>query len=90
MQILSIQKTDRVNNNYKFANMTRPISQKVVYPQQRELSNVYYAPLNMNKQSFSGLRLETNVIQKVKGKEFQGAGIYTKAKDFIDKIASKF
>lgn len=84
MQILSIQKTDRVNNNYKFANMTRPISQKVVYPQQRELSNVYYAPLNMNKQSFSGLRLETNVIQKVKGKEFQGAGIYTKAKDFID------
>lgn len=84
MQVLSIQKTDKVNNNFKKVNMTQPMSVKPVYPQRNEISNVYYTPLNMNKQSFGGLRLETNVIQKVKGKQFQGAGIYTKGKDFID------
>ncbi len=84
MQVLSIKKTDKVNNNYKAANMSRPAAMKPVYPQRNEISNVYYTPLNMNKQSFGGLRLETNVIQKVNGKQFQGSGIYTKGKDFID------
>ena len=70
-------------NNRVNPMVSRPVKAPV-YPQRNEISNVYYTPLNMNKTSFSGLRLETNVIQKVKGKQFQGSGIYTAGKNFID------
>ena len=85
MQVLSIQKTENRVNNMQRAMVSKP-SAAPVYPQRNEISNVYYMPLNMNnkKTSFSGLRLETNVIQKVKGKQFQGAGLYKNGKDFID------
>lgn len=85
MQVLSIQKTENRVNNMQRAMVSKPVSAPV-YPQRNEISNVYYMPLNMNnkKTSFGGLRLETNVIQKVKGKQFQGAGLYKNGKDFID------
>lgn len=85
MQVLSIQKTENRVNNMQRTMVSKPVSAPV-YPQRNEISNVYYMPLNMNnkKTSFGGLRLETNVIQKVKGKQFQGAGLYKNGKDFID------
>ncbi len=83
MQVLSIQKTDKVNN-FRTQTMSRPQSMMPVYPQRNEISNVYYTPFQLKQPNFKGLRLETNVIQKVTGKQYQGAGLYTKAKDFID------
>ncbi len=60
--------------------MSNPIMPK--YKQNNELSNVYYLPVNTP--TFKGLRFETNVIQKVLGKQYQGLGIYTPDKNFID------
>src|SRR5574344_1292557 len=59
----------------------KKISAPVTMPQFNRLSNVYYAPFST---SFKGLKFETKVVQKVLGKEFQGLGIYSKNKDFID------
>lgn len=51
------------------------------YPQNDAISNVYYS---QPKMAFKGLTLEHKVVQKVLGKKFQGLGIYTEDKNFID------
>lgn len=80
MKILPIQ-----NNNTQYKTTLKkaqaPLSVISSPQQQNSLSNVYYMPLNPR---FNGLRFETNVIQKVLGKNYQGLGLYTPDKNFID------
>lgn len=67
--------------NNKTAVNNRNVNAPVTMPQNNTLSNIYYMPLST---SFKGLNFETKVVQKVLGKEFQGLGMYSKNKDFID------
>lgn len=79
MQIKPIQ--------YNFNTQRTMMQQKrqvsvVSLPQNNNISNIYYLP--SSKMSFKGLKLETQVIQKVLGKEFYGLDIYTPNKNYID------
>lgn len=77
MRVLPIQNQNiRQEKQYKRNTATSP-----VYSQNNNIFNVCYQPF-MPK--FKGLELETKVIQKVIGKQFQGLGIYTPDKNFID------
>ena len=75
-----------INTIESFRNRTNTnVAQKNVQnhsiPQRNTISNVYYKPFTPN---FKGIRFETNVVQKVVGKKYQGAGLYTPDKNFID------
>jgi len=76
------------NNNQKIAFKTKTMSNPVL-PQNNVISNIFYHPTF--QPSFKGLKLETSVIKKILGKEYQGLGIYTKAGNYIDylKVGSK-
>lgn len=80
---MQVQAVSSIKQNRNINNVV--CSQKNIQnrtlPQYNTISNVYYAPIRPN---FKGIRFETNVVQKVVGKKFQGLGIYTPDRNFID------
>lgn len=77
MKIIPVQNQNKIQKvQYKNSMVTAP-----THAQKDNISNVFYHPYNL---SFKGLELETKIIQKVIGKQFQGLGIYTPDKNFID------
>lgn len=83
MRVIPIQNE---NNRQRTTLMNKKVVSVPMYPQNNSISNVFYHPMYQvqYQPNFKGLTLETKVIQKVVGKEFQGLGIYTTDKNFID------
>jgi len=68
----------KTNTSYKAENSSKNTlspSSCPLMPQRNQLSNFYYPPVK-NPPVFRGLSFQTNVVEKVIGKEFQGAGLY--------------
>lgn len=95
MRITPVQNQNRMQKT-QFANNT---VSKPIYPQNNSViarqfssaltndfyrSNLVHLDTSTYKPSFRGLELETKVVQKIVGKQFQGLGIYTPDKNFID------
>ena len=80
MQVHAIRTFEQYNRNKNKVRYLPPRVQNLIFPQ-NSIPNMYYAPFIPN---FRGIRFETNVVQKVIGKKFQGLGIYTPDKNFID------
>ncbi len=79
MRVQAITKAEQRNRN-SMSNIQKN-AQSYTMPQNNTISNVYYAPISPN---FKGIQFETKVVQKVLGKDFQGLGLYTPDKNFID------
>lgn len=80
MKVLSIQYKN--NNKQKIQSMSKKNVSAPLTIQNNEISNVCYKPFFTP--NFKGLTLETEVIQKIAKKKFQGLDIYTQDKNFID------
>ena len=76
--INSIGQHRQIRNNVGASKKSTP---NTALPQRNTISNVYYMPLSPN---FKGVKLEANMVQKVLGKKYQGLGLYTPDKNFID------
>lgn len=81
MQVLGINSINNYRKTENKASFSRKSIQNHTMPQRNTISNVYYMPMSPN---FKGIRFETNVVQKVAGKKYQGLGLYTQDKNFID------
>lgn len=75
--INTIEQYHKSKNNIRYL----PRGTQSYAPQNNDISNIYYVPFDPN---FKGIRFETKVVQKVVGKKYQGLGIYTPDKNFID------
>lgn len=76
MKILPIQPKSQYKNESN-SNKTLSTASNPLMPQRNELPNFYYPPVK-NSPVFKGLLFQTNVVEKVIGKNFQGDGLYKK------------
>lgn len=81
MQVSAVNTFGQYNkrkNNIRYQQKTVPTFAAF---KNNDITNIYYPPFAPN---FKGISFETKVVQKVVGKKFQGLGIYTPDKNFID------